>query len=75
MCIERLAGEMLIAAEDSVTGTIVDVIYLGRVETCNVRFGSGQEACSDATSGIRAQLIVERRGGCFAGLKTRLCCR
>ena len=62
MRIEHITGAMLSTAENSVTGTIVDVIYLGSVKKYIVRLGSGQEVCATEHAGSGAQQMVERGG-------------
>ncbi len=60
MRIERFVGAMSEAAENTVTGTIADVIYLGSVKKYIVRLASGQEVSATEQAGSGTQLMVER---------------
>ena len=57
MRIERLTGAVD-AGENSVTGTLTDVIYLGNARRCIVRLPSGQEVIIMQQGGSR--LTTER---------------
>ena len=56
----RLADAMPTDAENTVTGTIADVIYLGSVKKYVVRLGSGQEVSVTEQAGSDPRVMLER---------------
>jgi putative spermidine/putrescine transport system ATP-binding protein len=56
----RLAGAMPTDAENTVTGTIADVIYLGSVKKYVVRLSSGQEVSVTEQAGSDPRVMLER---------------